>query len=1009
MSAIPVTNTISEIMERMSSFRGFGQNITENIKHHLTAIQNKCLGSAKLDLSDPKTKKWLGQVTELFYLVDDLCAKAALLSKQRKMMPLFPTCNLKPLLQLRKIEKQLAREVAPMKNVKMLPIRDVEEEKEAETVVRGYVKEKIMKSILDRKKGVVRAVVIFGITGLEKGKVTEYACEDENVKSGFDVVVPIDGLHLEQHFADSVVDRVKHELEAKKKKDSGEGKGFFVVLDDFHNENHGEWLQLMTKLKEAAQAHTSTGGGVLLVTTRNEAVLKSVNHTFFSVRCYQFDSLDLSESQPLFEKIVGTRATTIGSKTKGDLLEHMCGGILGAVKSMARLVRSQNPTTESDINALKDEFVQEMLLKYYSEFDLPSWRLRQCFAYSLFRFYPSTDFVKEFVKEEELIRLWMAEGFLGHSSSQHEPEDLGHECIQEFLRRSIFSSQEDGCISINKSKALTTILAGNDRVYMEDNGTTNDNIRRLLKGSNMDVSTGNFRSLFKNNKSVRTFLLEEKQQRVPDQVMLSWLACDAILSAFTRLRVLTLKDLGMKVLPASIGDLKSLRYVDLSRNNFNKLPICIGELQHLQTLLLFHCLKLRELPDEVHHFPSLRHLDVDKCMNLMHMPSALKKLTWLRSLPHFVTSKRNGLEELLHLNQLRGDLEISHLERFKCKGSSSNNGKDHDHPIYLKEKQHLEGLTLRWNHDDEKKKHSLEDYQLQNLEPHPNLKRLFIIGYPGNQFPTCLLSLKNLVEISLYNCPKWKHLPIVDQPLIKKLTLVSLADLEFITDKDNSLEELPLERVRILDCPNLTSWGNPETCNTTAFSGALSELVVEYCPKLDSMPLFPKIKNKLVLDHSSMKPLLNTLGYKSDTSPPLSELKQLTVNGCEDLKSNIKGWKHLSKLETLHISNCTQINLPSEEWKGLKGLTDLVIEDIPDLKSLPEEIKHLASEGSLDSLEIKSCHELTTMLDFGEYLHSFAYILIEDCPNLDSLPDSYKDNFFTPLKIQNCPLLKDSY
>lgn len=142
--------------------------------------------------------------------------------------------------------------------------------------------------------------------------------------------------------------------------------------------------------------------------------------------------------------------------------------------------------------------------------------------------------------------------------------------------------------------------------------------------------------------------------------MLSWAACDEILSVFTRLHVLILKNLGMKVLPGSIGDLKSLRYLDLSRNNFNKLPICIGELLHLQTLQLSHCLKLKELPDDVNYFASLRHLEVDECTNLMHMPSALRKLTWLRSLPHFVTSKRNSLGELIDLNEVRGELEISH-------------------------------------------------------------------------------------------------------------------------------------------------------------------------------------------------------------------------------------------------------------------------------------------------------------------------------------------------------------
>ncbi|TKY65556.1 putative disease resistance protein RGA4 [Spatholobus suberectus] len=300
---------------------------------------------------------------------------------------------------------------------------------------------------------------------------------------------------------------------------------------------------------------------------------------------------------------------------------------------------------------------------------------------------------------------------------------------------------------------------------------------------------------------------------------------------------------------------------------------------------------------------------------------------------------------------------------------------------------------------------------LMHLEPHPNLKRLSVIGYRGNQFAGWLSSLKHLVEISLYNCPKCEYLPKVDRLLInlKRLTLANLGSLQFITvtDKDNGCEELSLERVKISDCPNLTSWWKLGAHSATVFS-AISELVVENCPKLVSMPLFPKLDNKLVLDCSNMKPLLNTLRYQStgsESSPPLSELKNLTIRGCKDLKS-IEGWKHLSSLEKLHISNCTGIDLPTEEWEGLQALEDLIIEDMPKLNYLPEGIKRLASM-SLITLEIKSCPELTTMLDFGEDLYSFTFILIEDCPKLASLPDSFKANrFFTPLRTHNCPLLE---
>ncbi|KAG4922353.1 hypothetical protein JHK82_051324 [Glycine max] len=704
---------------------------------------------------------------------------------------------------------------------------------------------------------------------MEKGRAAKYVCEDEKVKSGFDVVVWINGLQLQRHYAESVVNHVKHELQEKKKEnDSGEGKGFFVVLDDFHNENHKEWLESVKKLKEVAETRASSGGGVFLVITRSKAVIEFVDQSFDFVHKYRFDRSSHSESRFLFEQIAGTSVSAIKSETEDSLLE-MCGGILGAIETMERL---------------------EMLLKYYNEFNLSSWCLRQCFAYSFFIFSS-----QDSVKGEKLVRLWMVEGYLAHSSFSSSPvlEDLGHECIEEFLHR---------------------------------------------------------------------------------------------------LHVLILKNLGMKVLPGSIGDLKSLRYLDLSRNNFNKLPICIGELLHLQTLQLSHCLKLKELPDDVNYFASLRHLEVDECTNLMHMPFALRKLTWLRSLPHFVTSKRNSVGELIDLN----------------------------------EKQHLEGLTLRWNHDDDDDQ---DEIMLKQLEPHQNLKRLSIIGYQGNQFPGWLSSLNNLVEISLYKCSKCQSLSTLNHVLVnlEKLTLKSLDSLEFI--KDNGSEDLRLKQVQILDCPKLTSWWkNPETHNTTVFT-AISELVVEYCPKLVSLPLFPMLDYRLVLESFSMKLLLNTLRHNSTgPDPSLSKLNHLTminadekqyqreekmlknltslssldIKNCKALKF-IKGWKHLNSLEILHITNCTDIDLPNDEWEGLKNLSNLIIEDMSDLKSLPEGIKHLTN---LDNLEIRSCPNLEVVpKEVGEGLNDFTFIVIDDCPKIASLPESLINNFIG-LKIGNCPLLE---
>ncbi|RDY10298.1 putative disease resistance protein RGA4, partial [Mucuna pruriens] len=1015
MSAVPVADTISEIMERLPSLSGFGRNITENIKRHLTDIKGNCSGPAKLDLSHAKTRKWVGDVIDLLYSVDDLSADVVLLLKRSRIASAFK-CNLKLLLQLRQIEKQLLFLVKSMKEVKMLPNQNAEEEEKEE----DYVKE--MENILEKKGDLVRAVVIFGIKGMRKTESAKHVWEDEKVKSRFDVVMCIDGLDLEGYYAQSVMDRVNHELEEeKKKKKSGEGKGFFVVLNNFQNNDHTEWLKLAEKLKEVAV--TSCEVGVLLVTTVELAVARFVGSSFEQTR-FLFDWLSPSASRrpSVFLRI----AEAIES-----LLKMCVEDDGGAIETMARLFRSRKPITDSDINQLKDEFVQEMQLKYYNMFGLHDWHQRQCFAYSLFILLSS----QTCVKREKLIRLWMAEGFLRHSSSK-EPEDLGHECIEKFLNSpSPMFLMQDGEICIDYKKAadvrgMAEVMLGKHSVYVEEKAKIDNDVRRVLLNSDLGVSKGTPPFLFETNKNVRTFLLE-KQSRPPNQVMLSWLACDEILLELQRLRVLVLKDLGIKVLPDSIENLKSLRYLDLSHNNLKKLPICVGKLQHLQTLLLSHCFMLMQLPDDVNHFPSLRHLDLDQCLNLTHMPSVLGNLNWLRSLPHFVTSDRNGLAELLPLNELRGDLEISHLERFKVKAS-------HRALYYLKEKQHLERLTLRWNHDDEDvaTMHSPEEDDqnrqvLIQLKPHSNLKRLSVVGYRGDIFVDWLSSLNNVVEISLYNCPNCKSLPTLDGVLVnlERLTLMNLDSLQFVTetDKDNGCKKLLLKRVKISDCPNLVSWWKPGTKNATVFSG-MSELVVEYCPKLVSMPPFPTIDNKLVLDNSNMKPLLNTLRYNStgSDSSPLSKLKQLTIinvdekqyppeeewlknftslekldiRDCKALKS-IKGWKYLGSLEILHISNCTDIDLPNEEWQGMKKLNYLIIEDMSDLKSLPQGMKHFQC---LDNLEIKGCPELTTVPeDIVKIFGLFSFIVIEDCPKLPSLPRGMIEVF--GLTIRNCPLL----
>ena len=75
------------------------------------------------------------------------------------------------------------------------------------------------------------------------------------------------------------------------------------------------------------------------------------------------------------------------------------------------------------------------------------------------------------------------------------------------------------------------------------------------------------------------------------------LTCDALISNLNYLQTLDLSDLDLRVVPHSIGELKHLRYLDLSRNqHIEFLPNSITKLLNLLTLKLNNCVSFKELP-----------------------------------------------------------------------------------------------------------------------------------------------------------------------------------------------------------------------------------------------------------------------------------------------------------------------------------------------------------------------------------------------------------------------------
>jgi len=525
----------------------------------------------------------------------------------------------------------------------------------------------------------------------------------------------------------------------------------------------------------------------------------------------------------------------------------------------------------------------------------------------------------------------------------------------------------------------------------------------------------------------------------PDLVFLSTLkgnklAYDTSISSFKCLRALNLSKIYIKEVPNSIGKLKHLRYLDLSCNSHIKLlPASITKLQNLQTLRLKYCGKLKELPEDITNLISLRHLELYRCYSLTHMPHGLGKLTALQTLTQYTLGKKGrffpkrkgGLAELESFDELRGELHIiglRHLRSSPLEAKAAN----------LERKQYFRKLTLEWGPDfddhDSDKAIENDEQLLQNLQPHLNLKKLIIKGYAGLRLSGWVSSLSNLVDIKIFNCKWCQHIPPLDRlPSLKNLSLWNLSALEYISNDGSDVSSLSLVILQLEDLPKLRGWWRMREPATTEHHHpplfpsfpCLSDLIISKCPMLSLMPVVAQGSEAA---HSSSSPF-------SD----LSKLKFLSLYGLEQLESLPEEWlqnltslesleilkccklrifmsplfQHLSALEFLGITKCRELisneNEEDTQWLGPTTLRHLSIEDVPNLVSLPRELRHVTT---LQKLEINKCPTLNSLPEWIGDLTSLKKLQIWKCPNLISLPEGIRRlTSLRHLNIVECPRL----
>uniref|UniRef100_F6HVE1 Disease resistance RPP13-like protein 1 n=1 Tax=Vitis vinifera TaxID=29760 RepID=F6HVE1_VITVI len=1002
-------------------------------KNILTKICLVLNDAEEKQMTNPLVKIWLDELRDLAYDVEDILDDFAIealrsslimaqpqqgISKLRDMLssliPSASTSNSSMRSKIKEITERL-QEISAQKND--LDLREIaggwwsdrkrKREQTTSLVVESdvYGREKNKADIVDMllkhdpsSDDEVSVIPIVGMGGIGKTTLAQLAFNDDEVKGRFDlrawvcVSDDFDVSKITKTILQSV-DPGTHDVNdlnllQVKLKEKFSGKKFLLVLDDVWNENCHEWDTLCMPMRAGAP------GSKLIVTTRNEGVA-AVTRT---CPAYPLRELSNNDCLSLFtQQALRTRNFDAHPHLKevGEEIVRRCKGLPLAAKALGGMLRNQlsrdawaNILTSRiwDLPEDKSHILPALMLSYHH---LPS-HLKQCFAYC-------SMFPKDYeFNKDDLVLLWMAEGFLQKTKEAARPEDLGSKYFNDLFSRSFFqhsSRNSSRYVMHDLINDLAQSVAG--EIYFHLDGAWENNKQSTISEKTRHSSFNRQHSEtqrkfepFHKVKCLRTLVALPMDQPVFSSGYISSKVLDDLLKEVKYLRVLSLSGYKIYGLPDSIGNLKYLRYLNLSGSSIRRLPDSVCHLYNLQALILSDCKDLTTLPVGIGNLINLRHLHIFDTWKLQEMPSQTGNLTKLQTLSKFIVGEGNnlGLRELKNLFDLRGQLSILGLHNVM----NIRDGRDAN----LESKHGIEELTMEWSDDFGASRNEMHERNvLEQLRPHRNLKKLTIASYGGSGFPNWMKdpSFPIMTHLILKDCKRCTSLPALGQiSSLKVLHIKGMSEVRTINEEFYGGIVKPFPSLESLTFEVMAEWEYwfcPDAVNEGELFPCLRLLTIRDCRKLQQLPNC--LPSQVKLDISCCPNLgfassrFASLGESFSTRELPSTLKKLEICGCPDLES---------MSENMCPNN--------------SALDNLVLEGYPNLKILPECLH------SLKSLQIINCEGLECFPARGLSTPTLTSLRIEGCENLKSLPHQMRDlkslrdltifgNTFNPQSLQS--------